>query len=148
MNIEKSVSSDSNLKLISPDELRKNLLNINNSFCNYIKSLNKDFDESPEHLNNSMKYSKELINEFTNFHKQFNLLSEEVLKDNTNQKQKNSSPKEIIIENTVIKSFIETLKNNNDKLKKKNEETTNTIKGYENDIRKLFESSSNNKNLK
>ena len=58
-----------------------------------IKSLNKDFDESPEHLNNSMKYSKELINEFTNFHKQFNLLSEEVLKDNTNQKQKNSSPK-------------------------------------------------------
>ncbi len=147
MNIEKSGSSDSNLKLISPEELRQNLLNINNSFCNYIKSLNKDFDESPEHLNNSMKYSKELINEFTDFYKQFNLLSGEALKENTNHKQKNSSPKEIIVDNIVIKYFSDSLKANIDKLKKKNEETTNTIKGYENDIRKLFDSSSN-KNLK
>ena len=147
MNIEKSVSSDSNLKLISHEELRKNLLNINNSFCNYIKSLNKDFDESPEHLNNSMKYSKELINEFTDFYKQFNLLSEEVLKDDANQKQKNSSPKEIIIDNAVVKYYTESLKSSIDKLKRKNEETTNTIKGYENDVRKLFDSGSN-KNLK
>ena len=147
MNIEKSVSSNSNLKLISHEELRKNLLNINNSFCNYIKSLNKDFDESPEHLNNSMKYSKELINEFTDFYKQFNLLSEEVLKDDTNQKQKISSPKEIIIDNAVVKYYTESLKSSIDKLKRKNEETANTIKGYENDVRKLFDSGSN-KNLK
>ena len=147
MNIEKSGNSDSNLKLISPEELRQNLLNINNSFCNYIKSLNKDFDESPEHLNNSMKYSKELINEFTDFYKQFNLLSEEVLKDDANQKQKNSSPKEIIIDNAVVKYYTESLKSSIDKLKRKNEETTNTIKGYENDVRKLFDSGSN-KNLK
>ena len=147
MNIEKSISSNSNLKLISHEELRKNLLNINNSFCNYIKSLNKDFDESPEHLNNSMKYSKELINEFTDFYKQFNLLSEEVLKDDTNQKQKNSSPKEIIIDNAVVKYYTESLKSSIDKLKRKNEETANTIKGYENDVRKLFDSGSN-KNLK
>ena len=147
MNIEKSISSNSNLKLISHEELRKNLLNINNSFCNYIKSLNKDFDESPEHLNNSMKYSKELINEFTDFYKQFNLLSEEVLKDDTNQKQKISSPKEIIIDNAVVKYYTESLKSSIDKLKRKNEETANTIKGYENDVRKLFDSGSN-KNLK
>ena len=63
---------DSNRKLMTPEELRNELLNINISFCNYIDTFKQDFKESPEHLNNAMKYSNQLTEGFTKFYEQFN----------------------------------------------------------------------------
>ena len=144
MKSKKSMDSmeiDSNTNIISPEQLKKNLLNINNSLCNYIKSLNQNFDESPELLNDTSKYSDQLINEFTNFYNQFNLLTEEALKDNNNQKQKNSSlnPKSIVIDNKMVKSFSESIGKNLFILDKKNKETDIAIKNYERELNELKE---------
>ena len=137
-------TKDSNLKLMTPEELRKHLLSINISFCNYINSFNKEFDESPEPLNNAVKYSNQLTDEFTKFYQQFNLLTEEALKkeDNPKQKQTNSGPNRIIIDNMIVKQLSYSIKNNIDKLKKKNEETNNTIKMYDNELSKMLENKS------
>ena len=137
-------NKDSNLKLMTPEELRKHLLSINISFCNYISSFNKEFDESPEPLNNAVKYSNQLTDDFTKFYQQFNLLTEEALKkeDNPKQNQKNSGPNRIIIDNMIVKQLSYSIKNNIDKLKKKNEETNNTIKMYENELLKMLENKS------
>jgi len=137
-------TKDSNLKLMTPEELRKHLLSINISFCNYISSFNKEFDESPEPLNNAVKYSNQLTDDFTKFYQQFNLLTEEALKkeDNPKQNQKNSGPNRIIIDNMIVKQLSYSIKNNIDKLKKKNEETNNTIKMYENELSKMLENKS------
>ena len=137
-------NKDSNLKLMTPEELRKHLLSINISFCNYISSFNKEFDESPEPLNNAVKYSNQLTDDFTKFYQQFNLLTEEALKkeDNPKQNQKNSGPNRIIIDNMIVKQLSYSIKNNIDKLKKKNEETNNTIKMYENELSKMLENKS------
>ena len=137
-------TKDSNLKLMTPEELRKHLLSINISFCNYIKSFNKEFDESPEPLNNAVKYSNQLTDDFTKFYQQFNLLTEEALKkeDNPKQNQKNSGPNRIIIDNMIVKQLSYSIKNNIDKLKKKNEETNNTIKMYDNELSKMLENKS------
>ena len=137
-------TKDSNLKLMTPEELRKHLLSINISFCNYIISFNKEFDESPEPLNNAVKYSNQLTDEFTKFYQQFNLLTEEALKkeDNPKQKQTNSGPNRIIIDNMIVKQLSYSIKNNIDKLKKKNEETNNTIKMYDNELSKMLENKS------
>ena len=137
-------TKDSNLKLMTPEELRKHLLSINISFCNYISSFNKEFDESPEPLNNAVKYSNQLTDDFTKFYQQFNLLTEEALKkeDNPKQNQKNSGPNRIIIDNMIVKQLSYSIKNNIDKLKKKNEETNNTIKMYDNELSKMIENKS------
>ena len=137
-------TKDSNLKLMTPEELRKHLLSINISFCNYISSFNKEFDESPEPLNNAVKYSNQLTDDFTKFYQQFNLLTEEALKkeDNPKQNQKNSGPNRIIIDNMIVKQLSYSTKNNIDKLKKKNEETNNTIKMYDNELSKMLENKS------
>ena len=128
-------NKDSNLKLMTPEELRKHLLSINISFCNYISSFNKEFDESPEPLNNAVKYSNQLTDDFTKFYQQFNLL-------NPKQNQKNSGPNRIIIDNMIVKQLSYSIKNNIDKLKKKNEETNNTIKMYDNELSKMLENKS------
>ena len=130
---------DSNTNIISPEQLKKNLLNINNSLCNYIKSLNQNFEESPELLNETSKYSDQLIDEFTNFYNQFNLLTETALKDNNNQKQTNSNlnPKSIVIDNKMVKSFSESIEKNLFILDKKNKETDNAIKNYEKELIEL-----------
>ena len=137
-------TKDSNLKLMTPEELRKHLLSINISFCNYISSFNKEFDESPEPLNNAVKYSNQLTDDFTKFYQQFNLLTEEALKkeDNPKQNQKNSGPNRIIIDNMIVKQLSYSIKNNIDKLKKKNEETNNTIKMYDNELSKMLDNKS------
>ena len=137
-------NKDSNLKLMTPEELRNHLLNINRSFYNYINSFNKDFDESPEPLNSAVKYSNQLTDGFTKFYQQFNLLTEEALKkeDNPKQNQKNSGPNRIIIDNMIVKQLSYSIKNNIDKLKKKNEETNNTIKMYDNELSKMLENKS------
>ena len=131
---------DSNRKLMTPEELRNELLNINISFCNYIDTFKKDFKESPEHLNNAVKYSNQLTEGFTKFYEQFNLLTEEALKkeDNQQQNQVNQDSNKIIIDNMIVKHLSYNMKNNLDKLKKKNEETINTIKMYENELIKIF----------
>ena len=130
---------DSNSKLISPEQLKKNLLNINNSLCGYINSLNQNFDESPELLNKTTKYSDQLMNEFTNFYEQFNSLTEEFLNDNTNQKQNNISsyPKAIVIDNKTIKHLSELYKNNLNNLVSKNNDTEKSIQYFEKDLKEL-----------
>ena len=137
-------NKDSNLKLMTPEELRKHLLSINISFCNYISSFNKEFDESPEPLNNAVKYSNQLTDDFTKFYQQFNLLTEEALKKEDNQKQNqiNPGPNRITIDNMIVKQLTYTMKNNLIKLKKKNEETTNTIKMYDNELSKMIDNKS------
>ena len=92
-------------KLMTPEELRRKLLNINISFCNYINTFNHSFEDSPEPLNNAMKYSKVLTDEFTQFYQQFNILTEEALKEEVKQNQNQnqiSSPKKIVIDNEPI----------------------------------------------
>ena len=137
-------NTNSNQKLMTPEELRRKLLNINISFCNYINTFNHSFEDSPEPLNNAMKYSKVLTDEFTQFYQQFNILTEEALKEEVKQNQNQnqiSSPKKIVIDNMTVKQILNTNRNNLDKLKRKNEETGETIKFYEGQLKKMFENS-------
>ena len=137
-------NTNSNQKLMTPEELRRKLLNINISFCNYINTFNHSFEDSPEPLNNAMKYSKVLTDEFTQFYQQFNILTEEALKEEVKQNQNQnqiSSPKKIVIDNMTVKQILNTNRNNLDKLKRKNEETSKTIKFYEEELKKIFENS-------
>ena len=137
-------NTNSNQKLMTPEELRRKLLNINISFCNYINTFNHSFEDSPEPLNNAMKYSKVLTDEFTQFYQQFNILTEEALKEEVKQNQNQnqiSSPKKIVIDNMTVKQILNTNRNNLDKLKRKNEETSKTIKFYEDELKKIFENS-------
>ena len=128
---------ESNSKIISPEQLKMNLLNINKSLCNYINSLNK----SPECLNETSKYSDQLIDGFTKFYDQFNILTEEALKDTTNQNQNNlsSAPKQIIIDYKIIKQFSNQIDKSLNKLKKKNNETDNVIQNYVKDLKEIKE---------
>ena len=132
-------NTNSNQKLMTLEELRTKLLRINNSFCNYISTFNNNFEESPEPLNNAMKYSKELTDDFTQFYQQFNMLTEEALKEEVKQNQNtNSAPKKILIDNLLVKHILNVNKNNLEKLKRKNEETNKTIKNHE-ELLKTFE---------
>ena len=91
-----------------------------------------------------MKYSKVLTDEFTQFYQQFNILTEEALKEEVKQNQNQnqiSSPKKIVIDNMTVKQILNTNRNNLDKLKRKNEETSKTIKFYEDELKKIFENS-------
>ena len=130
---------ESNTKLMSPEQLKTNLLNINNYLCCYINSLNQNYDESPEHLNNTIKYSEKLMNEFTNFYEQFNKLTEEALIDNTNQKQNyiSSNHKKIVIDNKMIKNLSDLYKNNLNKLESKNNDTKKAIQSFEEELKNL-----------
>ena len=133
-------NTNSNQKLMTLEELRTKLLRINNSFCNYISTFNNNFEESPEPLNNAMKYSKVLTDEFTQFYQQFNILTEEALKEEVKQNQNtNSAPKKIIIDNLLVKHILNVNKNNLEKLKRKNEETNKTIENHSKELSKIFE---------
>ena len=125
---------------MTPEELRRKLLNINISFCNYINTFNHSFEDSPEPLNNAMKYSKVLTDEFTQFYQQFNILTEEALKEEVKQNQNTTSaPKKILIDNLLVKHILNVNKNNLEKLKRKNEETNKTIENHEKGLSKIFE---------
>ena len=139
---------DSNQELMSPEQLRQNLLGLNNNFCKYLQSLNQDFDKSPEQLDNSIKNSNNIIDEFTNFYNNFKLIKEKALNSeiNPNKNQSNSPPKEIKISNTIVKGFKFTLKNSLDKLKTKNDEYSKLLINYENEYKKRFESPKIEKN--
>ena len=133
-------NTNSNQKLMTLEELRTKLLRINNSFCNYISTFNNNFEESPEPLNNAMKYSKVLTDEFTQFYQQFNILTEEALKEEVKQNQNTTSaPKKILIDNLLVKHILNVNKNNLEKLKRKNEETNKTIENHSKELSKIFE---------
>ena len=133
-------NTNSNQKLMTLEELRTKLLRINNSFCNYISTFNNNFEESPEPLNNAMKYSKELTDDFTQFYQQFNMLTEEALKEEVKQNENtNSAPKKILIDNLLVKHILNVNKNNLEKLKRKNEETNKTIENHSKELSKIFE---------
>ena len=133
-------NTNSNQKLMTLEELRTKLLRINNSFCNYISTFNNNFEESPEPLNNAMKYSKELTDDFTQFYQQFNMLTEEALKEEVEQNENtNSAPKKILIDNLLVKHILNVNKNNLEKLKRKNEETNKTIENHSKELSKIFE---------
>ena len=140
MNSKKSNNIDPNTKLITTQELKEKLEKINNSFCDYIKSLNQNFDETPEHLNISMKNSNILLDEFKNFYDQFNLLTEKVLNTNNSNKEKNTTgqKKTIIVENVIVKQLKRSIKASIDNLKIKNDENNNAIKKYDNELKSLF----------
>ena len=165
MNSKKSNNIDPNTKLITTQELKEKLEKINNSFCDYIKSLNQNFDETPEHLNISMKNSnilcynfmkiihvsiyfvyKILLDEFKNFYDQFNLLTEKVLNTNNSNKEKNTTgqKKTIIVENVIVKQLKRSIKTSIDNLKIKNDENNNAIKKYDNELKSLFPKSNKN----
>ena len=133
-------NTNSNQKLMTLEELRTKLLRINNSFCNYISTFNNNFEESPEPLNNAMKYSKELTDDFTQFYQQFNMLTEEALKEEVKQNQNTTSaPKKILIDNLLVKHILNVNKNNLEKSKSKNEETNKTIENHSKELSKIFE---------
>ena len=146
MNSKKSNNIDPNTKLMTTQELKEKLEKINNSFCDYIKSLNQNFDETPEHLNISMKNSNILLDEFKNFYDQFNLLTEKVLNTNNSNKEKNTTgqKKTIIVENVIVKQLKRSIKTSIDNLKIKNDENNNAIKKYENELKSLFPKSNKN----
>jgi len=146
MNSKKSNNIDPNTKLITTQELKEKLEKINNSFCDYIKSLNQNFDETPEHLNISMKNSNILLDEFKNFYDQFNLLTEKVLNTNNSNKEKNTTgqKKTIIVENVIVKQLKRSIKTSIDNLKIKNDENNNAIKKYDNELKSLFPKSNKN----
>ena len=146
MNSKKSNNIDPNTKLMTTQELKEKLEKINNSFCDYIKSLNQNFDETPEHLNISMKNSNILLDEFKNFYDQFNLLTEKVLNTNNSNKEKNTTgqKKTIIVENVIVKQLKRSIKTSIDNLKIKNDENNNAIKKYDNELKSLFSKSNKN----
>ena len=146
MNKKKSNNIDPNTKLMTTQELKEKLEKINNSFCDYIKSLNQNFDETPEHLNISMKNSNILLDEFKNFYDQFNLLTEKVLNTNNSNKEKNTAgqKKTIIVENVIVKQLKRSIKTSIDNLKIKNDENNNAIKKYDNELKSLFPKSNKN----
>ena len=146
MNSKKSNNIDPNTKLMTTQELKEKLEKINNSFCDYIKSLNQNFDETPEHLNISMKNSNILLDEFKNFYDQFNLLTEKVLNNNNSNKEKNTTgqKKTIIVENVIVKQLKRSIKTSIDNLKIKNDENNNAIKKYDNELKSLFPKSNKN----
>ena len=146
MNSKTSNNIDPNTKLMTTQELKEKLEKINNSFCDYIKSLNQNFDETPEHLNISMKNSNILLDEFKNFYDQFNLLTEKVLNTNNSNKEKNTTgqKKTIIVENVIVKQLKRSIKTSIDNLKIKNDENNNAIKKYDNELKSLFPKSNKN----
>ena len=146
MNSKKINNIDPNTKLMTTQELKEKLEKINNSFCDYIKSLNQNFDETPEHLNISMKNSNILLDEFKNFYDQFNLLTEKVLNTNNSNKEKNTTgqKKTIIVENVIVKQLKRSIKTSIDNLKIKNDENNNAIKKYDNELKSLFPKSNKN----
>ena len=137
-----SENKNNTFKIKSALEMKNNLEKINNSFNNYIKSLIKDFDEEPETLKNSVKYSSELIDEFKKFYEDFNILNDEILsfKPNQNQQKNNSSSKErekIVIDYLTVKELENSITEKNNKLKNANDDNEKKIKKYNEDLNNL-----------
>ena len=145
MNMNMINERNNNIKeniLLTPEEMKKNLEEINNSFNNYMKSLIKDFDESPETLQESVKYSTELIDKFKEFNDKFNLLSDEALSNKTNQNQQTNSTKsnernKVIVDNITVKELDELINGENIKLTKTIKENDEKIKKFNEELKNL-----------
>ena len=145
MNMNMINERNNNIKeniLLTPEEMKKNLEEINNSFNNYMKSLIKDFDESPETLQESVKYSTELIDKFKEFNDKFNLLSDEALLNKTNQNQQTNSTKsnernKVIVDNITVKELDELINGENIKLTKTIKENDEKIKKFNEELKNL-----------
>ena len=146
---ENNNNIQSNSTLLTPEEMKQNLEKINKSFSNYMNSLIKDFDQNPENLKDSVKYSTELIDEFKSFYDKFNILSDEVLSNKIypNQQQNNNinsnERKKIVIDNMAVKELDQIIRNDIDKLEEKTKENNDKIKKFNEEIYNLF-----NKNKK
>ena len=131
-----------NPRIKTPEEMKANLEKINNSFNQYLKSLIKDFDENPESLKDSVKYSSDLIDDFKQFYNEYNFLSEEVLikpnQSNMNQNQQNQSNRNrIYIDYLSVKAMEKNINDYNNKLKKTNDENEIKINKIYEDLRNL-----------
>ena len=145
MNMNMINERNNNIKeniLLTPEDMKKNLEEINNYFNNYMKSLIKDFDESPETLQESVKYSTELIDKFKEFNDKFNLLSDEALSNKTNQNQQTNSTKsnernKVIVDNITVKELDELINGENIKLTKTIKENDEKIKKFNEELKNL-----------
>ena len=141
---DKNNNIKSNPEFKSPEELKTSLEKINNSFSNYLISLIQDFDKDPNCIQNSVKYSTELIEDFKKFYKDYNILSEDILNSNPNQHQQNKdnmqNPNErnkLYIDNTTVKDLDNTIKIRNDKLENIIKENEHKINKYYNELKDL-----------
>ena len=141
---ERNNNINLNPEFKTPEQLKASLEKINNSFNNYLISLIQDFDENPKTIQNSVKYSTELIDDFKNFYKEFNILGEDILNNNTNQHQENKNnmqnPNErnkIYIDNTIVKDLDNSIKIRNDKLENLTKENDIKISKYLNELKDL-----------
>ena len=96
-------------------------------------------------MNKSINCTKQIIDEFSKFHKQFNILHDKALNNRTKQNQKDSSPKEIIVDNKIVKHLSNVIKNNLNNLKVKNEEYNKALVNYENEFKKKSNSGKSEK---
>ena len=129
-------------QILSPEEMKTNLENINNSFSKYLDSIIKDFDENPKSLEKSVGYSTELINSFKQFYNNFNLISDELLSNKQNIEQQTNSSQQnrrnkIIIDNIIVKDINENVLKANDKLQKTIKDTDDKIKKYSEEMKNL-----------
>ena len=131
-----------NKQILSPEEMKNKIININNSFNNYIMSLTKDFDKDPNSYKDSCKYSSELIEEFNQFYDNFNILREEVLtKNNQNPQNNNMEPKEketLVIDNIIVKDLKESFTKKNINLNNSINENKNRIAKINDDLNKIL----------
>ena len=141
---DKNNNIKSNPEFKSPEELKASLEKINNSFCNYLKSLIQDFDKDPNCIQNSVNYSTELIDDFKKFYKDYNILSEDILNSNPNQHQQNKNnmqnPNErnkLYIDHTTVKDLDITIKSRNDKLENIIKDNDIKITKYYNELKDL-----------
>ena len=127
-----------NRELFTPEELKHHLEKINSSFSEYIKALNKDFDEQPDSLKNSVEYSTQIIEEFKNFYSNFNLLSDEMLTNNVQNNNNTSNEKnKIIIDNSIVKEINSILEEKINKIKKQNKEIKDKIEQIKKDLKSV-----------
>ena len=127
-----------NRELFTPEELKHHLEKINLSFSEYIKALNKDFDEQPDSLKNSVEYSTQIIEEFKNFYSNFNLLSDEMLTSNVQKNNNTSNEKnKIIIDNSIVKEINSILEEKINKIKKQNTEIKDKIDQIKKDLKSV-----------
>ena len=141
---ERNNNINLNQEFKTPEQLKASLEKINNSFNNYLISLIQDFDENPKTIQNSVKYSTELIDDFKNFYKEFNILGEDILNNNPNLHQENKNnmqnPNErnkIYIDNTIVKDLDNSIKIRNDKLENLTKENDIKISKYLNELKDL-----------
>ena len=101
---------------------------------------------------NSQNFTNNLALPFSNKRKiskrikeLINILHDKALNNRTKQNQKDSSPKEIIVDNKIVKHLSNVIKNNLNNLKVKNDEYNKALVNYENEFKKKSNSGKSEK---